>query len=162
VFTFRPTAKLAKRLGARPVPDHEPPTTRLGDWYGNLLRVGHHQLILCTSEKSLLSVVLPARDAKRTLSQTLPVAVASLLHALGVPQKRIGLEPQAMRMSVLGKPISRSVLGSMNDLAFGLICRLEATPEAPLEELALELAETLCSPLGYDAPRVVARRLLTE
>lgn len=162
MFTFRPTAKLAMRLGARPLSDQGPPTTCLGDWYGNLLRIGHRQLILCTSDRSLLSVVLPAKDAKGALYQILPVAVESLLHAIGVPEERTGVEMQAMLDSVVGKPVSRSVLGSMNDLAFGLTCRYEATPDAPLEELALELSNTRCSPLGSDSPCTVARRLLTE
>jgi hypothetical protein len=161
VFRYRPTAKLAKRLGTQPAYQQHPTTTRLGDWYGNLLRFGHHQMILCTSDKSLLSVVLPAKDAKRSLAVSLPMAVASLLRAIGVRDLRIQSELDAMREAVIGKPLSRSVLGSMNDLAFGIMCRLDDDPGAPFLDLALELAETRCSPLGYDSPLTTARQLLS-
>ena len=161
MFTYRPTARLAKRLGTQPVPEHYPTTTRLGDWYGNLLRHGPHQMILCTSDKSRLSVVLPAKDAKHSLPVALPMGVGALLAAIGVRHVLIQAELDAMREAVIGKPISRSVLGSMNDFAFGIMCRLDDDPRAPFHELALELAETPCSPLGYDSPLKTARHLLS-
>jgi hypothetical protein len=160
VFTFRPTARLAKRLGVRSALQDQPATTRLGDWYGNLIYHGSHQMILCTSDKSLLTVVLPARDAKRSLVAALPASLGPLLRAIGVPAVRIQRELDAMRESAMGKPLSRSVLGSMNDLPYGLLYRLDDDPGTPFEEVALDLAETLCSPLGYDSPRETARRLL--
>jgi hypothetical protein len=160
VFTFRPTAKLAKRLGVHPASQVEPATTRLGDWYGNLIYHGPHQMILCTSDKSLLSVILPARDAKQSLVASLPIAVGSLLRAIGVPDRHVRQELDAMRESAMGKPLSRSVLGSMNDFVFGLLCRLDDDPRIPFEAVARELSETPCSPLSYDSPRKIARRLL--
>jgi len=135
-------------------------TTRLGDWYANLLYHGRRQLILCTSDRSLLSVVLPARDAKRSLPSDLPAGVGDLLRAIEIPDKRIQQELEAMQEAAVGKPLSRSVLGSMNDLASGLLYRLDDDPDEPFEQVALDLAETPCSPLGYDSPRETARRLL--
>jgi Domain of unknown function (DUF6933) len=135
-------------------------TTKLGDWYGNLIYWGQRQFILCTSDRSLLSVVLPAEDAKRTLIASLPTSVGVLLTAIAVPASHIRQELDAMHESGVGKPSSRSVLGSMNDLASGLLYRLDDEPHSTLEQLALDLAETPCSPLGYDSPRERARRLL--
>ena len=38
-------------------------TTRLGDWYGNILRIGRRQQLLFISERSRLPVVIPIREA---------------------------------------------------------------------------------------------------
>jgi hypothetical protein len=50
LFTLRPTARLLKRL--RVPLTIEPPetTTRLGDWYVNLLHVGRQQLVLAVAD----------------------------------------------------------------------------------------------------------------
>ena len=159
VFTFRPTAKLARRLGMRPAPPVAA-TTGLGDWYANLIYHGPRQLILCTSDRSLLSVVLPARDAKRSLPTDLPAGLERVLRAIRVDDRRIREELDAMQQAVVGMPLSRSVLGSMNDFASGLLYRLDDDPAEPLEQLALDLSETPCSPLSYESPRDAARRLL--
>ena len=160
MFTFRPTARLTERLGAMPVPHEQPTTTRLGDWYGNLVRFGRQQMILCTSDRSLLSVVLPAKDVRHSLPLALPGAVGSLLHGLGVPATQVRAELEAMRDVTIGKTVSRSVLGSMNDFVFAIQCRLDDEPAVPFDELASWLSETPCSPLGYDSPRSAATRLL--
>src|SRR5260221_14708519 len=36
------------------------PSTRLGNWYVHLARFGHQQIVLATSERSSLTVFLPA------------------------------------------------------------------------------------------------------
>jgi hypothetical protein len=162
MFTFRPTAKLAKRLGVVPSSEQTSSTTCLGDWYSNLLRFGHQQMILCVSEKSLLPVVLPARNAKRDFRPMLSAGLESMLRSIGIPPSRIHEELNEMLDWVGGRPLSRSVLGSMNDLSFGLMCRFEDDPNVSLEDLSLELSDTPCSPLAYDSPRDVASRLLTK
>jgi hypothetical protein len=58
-------------------------TTRLGDWYGNILRIGRRQHLLFISERSRLSVVLPIAEAKR-LSDLFPDAVCERLAIVGV------------------------------------------------------------------------------
>jgi hypothetical protein len=58
--------------------------TRLGDWYGNLFSVIRQQFALFTSERSLLSVVLPAKEI-RPLPGALTDALRRLLSDLEVP-----------------------------------------------------------------------------
>jgi len=53
-------------------------TTRLGDWYGNILRIGVRQHLLFISERSRLPVIVPLREAKR-LSTVFPEAVCDRL-----------------------------------------------------------------------------------
>jgi hypothetical protein len=58
MLVIRCTQKLLVRLkqtdDLRPVES----TTRLGDWYGNVLQLGHRQHLLFISERSRLSVVI--------------------------------------------------------------------------------------------------------
>ena len=59
MVVLRCTQKLLVRL--KQVGDLPPveSTTRLGDWYGNILRIGRRQHLLFISEQSRLPVVLP-------------------------------------------------------------------------------------------------------
>jgi hypothetical protein len=116
--------------------------------------------VLCVSERSLLPVVVTGRDIRKTLLSNFRTAVAEVLAAIGVDPAQAHSELEAMRRFVVGKPVSRSVLGSMNDLAWGLECRLEADPVVSFVDLALQLGETPCSPLGYSSPTEVTRRML--
>jgi hypothetical protein len=52
VFTLRSTARLLKRMKVAPVAACPDPTTHLGDWYANLIHVGHQQLVLAVSAKT--------------------------------------------------------------------------------------------------------------
>lgn len=86
MITIRCTRKLAKRLTPTPGADTRQSTSKLGDWYANPLNVGHQRLIHCVSERSLLSIVLPAKDV-RLFPSRLPYAVGSLLARLGIPSR---------------------------------------------------------------------------
>lgn len=82
------------------------------------------------------------------------------LSALGVDRGVIAAELQAMEPIVPASTVSRSVLGTMNDFAFQLEWMRESKPHLWLTELSLALAETPVSPLRYEHPAEVAKRLL--
>jgi hypothetical protein len=84
VFVLRCTQKLLDQLNSTPDPESAPPDTVLGDWYANLIRVGRIQVVLAVSERSLLPVVVPARES-RALVQRLCEALEPILSAVGVP-----------------------------------------------------------------------------
>ena len=88
MFTLRAIAKLL----ARPKPDldeNSPKSTGLlGDWYATLLYVDRKPLILAVSAKTLLPVVLPAKEI-RTLPVRLPLAVGEALAALEIPEEKV-------------------------------------------------------------------------
>ena len=163
-FAIRATRKVLRRVGVSTPGDVGPPTTALGDWYANLVHVGQTQLVLCTSDRSLLSVVLPARGLKAALHSSLCEGVADVLAALGVPSEFIARELNEMASVVISRTASRSVLGSMNDFAFMLGVHVRMEPDAPLKALSLKLCRSPCEPLSarYDRPFPdrVARRLL--
>lgn len=82
MVVVRCTKKLLDRIGS-PAREVGPSTTRLGDWYANVIGVGPQRLVLLVSERGRLPVLLRARDVKNLGSQ-LPAAVGAVLGGLGV------------------------------------------------------------------------------
>jgi hypothetical protein len=66
-------------------------TTRLGDWYGDLIRMGNRHVLLFISERSRLPVLIPVRNANH-LRSAFPDAVCQMLAAVGVPVEAIERE----------------------------------------------------------------------
>jgi hypothetical protein len=151
VFVLRCTQKLLDRLNSTPDPESTPPDTVLGDWYANLIRVGRIQVVLAVSERSLLPVVVPARDS-RALVQRLCEALEPILNAIGVPADEATAERGAMQRWAVGKTANRRVLGSLNDLAFQLQVGLLDFPDRTLLAQSLWLAKTPLKVIDYGAP----------
>ena len=148
MFTLRCTAKLRKRLATSEDTASSPPSTRLGDWYAHLLFT-RPQLVLCVSERTLLPALIPARDGS-LLVPRLREAVGQMLRAFGVAEAALAAEEAAMMEAVIGKTLSRQVLGSLNDFVRMLDSYRGA---GTLLEVSLRLAETPCGPLRMKSPR---------
>lgn len=151
MFVLRCTQKLLTRLHAVPVANSARTDTVLGDWYANLIRVGRLQLVLAVSERTLLPVLVPARDG-RTLLPRLVDALEPVLLAIGIAAEDVAAERCTMQSALLGKTANRRVLGSMNDLAFQVEGALLDWPHRPLLEHSLWLARTPMSMLEHGAP----------
>lgn len=159
MFTLRCTSKLLKRLHVEPALPPTPPSTRLGDWYANLLFTRPAHLVLCVSERTLLPALIPAREL-RSVVPRLRDTVGDVLRALAVPEAAIREEQEAMAPAVIGKTASRQVLGSMNDFVTMLEAYRGPTNSPPaLLNLALRLAGTPCGPLRMNCPRDETIRL---
>lgn len=157
MVVLRCTHKLLARL-KHPAPAAAAvSTTRLGDWYGNELRLGRQQLLLIVNGRTRLAVLVPARDARR-LSTVLPDAVSVRLAAIGVPAALIDQERQQMVDVVFARTDDRSVLGTMNDYAF-MAREIHVRGEAPetLEELMEFFARTPIMSLKGARPAGMAR-----
>ena len=159
MLVLRCTQKLLVRLkqvGALPAVES---TTRLGDWYGNILRIGRRQHLLFISERSRLPVVLPIGDLKR-LGAVFPDAVCERLAIVGVAAADIADERTRMSEIPFGRTRNRSLLGTLNDFAFmaqqGNVNRFE--PESA-EELMRFLAQTPILPLDGASPIDLTRNL---
>lgn len=165
MYTLRCTAVLLRRLqhltpaGSGPEPA---PTTALGDWYANRLNIGRHRLILCTNERSLLSVVVPAKDLPQ-LPARLTTSVARLLVRIGVPPALAWAEIQAMQHVRFGPTRSKSVLGSMNEFVYQVDAEFSYSSEVVyLDGVDLRLSEVPCGPLKYRNPAEVALDLISR
>jgi hypothetical protein len=159
VLTIRCTNKLLKWLDAEVPPKPTTPTNRLGDWYANLLFTRRARLIICVSERSLLPVLVEARDPA-SFRARFQERVRSVLRSMRVGPDALHSEAPRIDQITIGTTASHRVLGSLNDLAKLARFRIEEHPEIDLTTFAIQLAETPCSPLKYETPRAVSLALL--
>ncbi|MGE3509199.1 MAG: hypothetical protein AB7N65_09985 [Vicinamibacterales bacterium] len=126
-------------------------TTRLGDWYGNIIRMGNRHVLLFISERSRLPVLLPIRQANK-LRTVLPDAMSDMLAWMRVPEDVIAEERGQMSAVAFGRTNSRSLLGTMNDFSFGVRVHFLSNRDASLEDIARALAKTPIMPLKGECP----------
>lgn len=163
MITLHCTQKIRRRLRLpEALQDTLPPTNALGDWTVHLIQFGRLQLVMATSERSLLTVLVPARELRKSLQPNLLAAVRNLLLALNVPDDIANREFARMLPISYGRAANRRVLGSMNDFAVQAGAYLKRTDN--LLTLALQLSDTPMSAIGsrssYGYPRDVACQLL--
>lgn len=156
MFTLRPTQKLLKKI--RCELDAEPAiaTTALGDWFANTLSLGSQRCILLVAEKSLLPIVMPLREAK-TAPVRLRTAVRETLAEIGIPDNRMDQEIANMQDYRIARTNSKPVIGVMTEFA-----KIAGYYEhgTPLRVLSSILRQTPCSPIDYESPELLTRRLL--
>jgi hypothetical protein len=138
------------------------PSTRLGNWYVHLARFGRNQIVLATSERSLLTVLLPARQLRERIEISFQAALAELLGALQLPAQVLSRELAVVELIPFAAASNRCVIGSMNEYVWQLSSYLARTSD--LLELSLQLNNTPISAVGskssYGFPDGVARELL--
>jgi len=165
MMTLRCTRKLLDLLGREAAEDPPASTTALGDWYANVIATPAGELIIFVSEHSLLTVALPVA-AMDALIPSLVTRVYNLLLNLGVSLEVARLECDELRPVTYAKTASRSVLGSMNDIAWGYYVAAESaidegrTPR--ISEAELRMSERPHSPLDQTFPDEAARSILAE
>ena len=108
MFTLRCTQKLLTRIGTGPLLESAPPDNVLGDWHANIVRVGRVQMVLAVSERTLLPVVVPAKDG-RMLVERISAALDPLLLSIAWPWGTLRQNMAPCRLHSLGK---RKVGGS--------------------------------------------------
>jgi len=77
-----------RRLGAEAITDPPSPTNLLGDWYANLIFVGHTPLVICVSERSLLPVLVEVKGASSFHPRFLEAA-RSVLQGIGAERDTV-------------------------------------------------------------------------
>lgn len=146
--TLRCTQKLLRQLRADPPSDDVPPANRLGDWYANALNIGRSRFVLCVSERTLLPVILPAREY-RTLPARLLPEIVWMLERIGVSSEIAEAEMGAMKPVTIGRTKSRVVLGSMNVMGDEAYYHLTDPRRIPdLRGTSLRLADSIYGQLG--------------
>ena len=116
MITLHCTAKLAKRFKLQLEADPHQATNRLGNWYGNVLNVGSRRFVVLVNEATLLPVILPARATE--FPRSFPAALRDVLIGINVPPEVAAREAAASEITSYAKTSNRSVLGSMNEIAF--------------------------------------------
>lgn len=140
----------------------KPTTSKLGDWYANLVPTYAGDLIVFVNEKTLLSVAIPIRESDHLLL-LFRLRVGNLLGMIGIQSKAIDHELHHYSQIQFGETRSRSVLGSMNDFVFQYqVIAEEAKNKADLSlsNAEHELSQMPCKPIDYRAPSDIAKELL--
>jgi hypothetical protein len=145
-------------MSVDPSPSNATPTTLLGDWHVNLL-VWRPQLIHCMNDRSLLSVLIPARESV-TFPGRLADALNRLLLRLGVSSEVVVHEHEAMNEFVVAPTNNRGILGCMRDAELALAYAVESGRYPSLEDLQWHLTEHIHRPTGYRHPGELAVELL--
>jgi hypothetical protein len=160
LVALRCTQRLLRRLPRSTVKvDPGEATNALGHWYANVVTFGRVPFVLAISERSLLSVVLPAAPFN-SLTLRFPLALAHLLQALAVPESQVLREMTLMSPLAIAVTSSRQLLGCLNQFAFELAIHVEHEPHVSLLDRMLWLSENISSAIRYSEPRELARQLL--
>jgi hypothetical protein len=151
MFAVRCTRKLLNRGAPSVLESSVAPTTLLGDWYANILFSRPEHLVLCLSEKTLLPVIVPAKDIKR-LPQRVTEAVCQVLRAYGIPEAQVEAEAIEMQQGYLATTASRKVLGCLNDFMYHFELQYQEHPGLTLLEQAMRLAEMPSAAIEFAFP----------
>ena len=154
------TAKLAKAIHAKLEPCPNDDAIWIEHWYANVIAITeYHDAILMTNAETLYSFVFPLPNDSVPFFATVEQLRKKLRHAIasqGVPSKQADKIISGLDQYVICKTASRSVLGSMNDLAIGMQFYADRTlgdgNQFNLEELEASLNETPMKTLGYHFP----------
>jgi hypothetical protein len=164
LVVLRCTRKLLKALEVTPSQAAIPSTNVLGEWYANLIETTAGDLVIFANTRTLLSVALPTT----AIPQLVPLLIArvyNLLCIIGVPQELAAREIAAYDTVLFARTASRSVLGSLNEIAHYYHYVAESSkPDEPLslQQAELELSRYLHKPLDYRYPAEVAIELCTQ
>jgi hypothetical protein len=150
---IRCTAKLLNELGAKPTnaPD-QPPS--LCDWHANLLRLDRKKYLLFTNDQTLYSLLV-RRIRTQQPADILEVFRLGLFKSLmseGLAEAQVEYMLREHARVVITKTNSRSVLGSMNDLAFqvkSIIHMSGGLTDADLSEITQQLNRIPMSAIKY-------------
>ncbi len=139
MLVFRCTQRTVRKFKLR-ITDKPPSSTGvLGDWYANLLNVGTARWVLCQSERSLLPLILPARDD--CFPGQFGTTLGCLLRRLGIRELRVRQELESTNEILFSRTRNRQVLGAMNDFSFNAEGYLEDYRGA---DAALEVFAEAC------------------
>jgi hypothetical protein len=145
VLVIRGTKKVLDRVGGVTAADDDRSTTRLGDWYVNVLFWKPH-VAMFVSEATLLPVLMPFAPAA-TLIDRFPTALLAQLQAHEIGRSFTEPELAEMEPRRLAKTASRSVLGVMNEFKYLAEVYAKLDGESGLLALSMRLADTPCGPL---------------
>lgn len=158
MVTLRCTQKLLRRVRVPIKAESSPPTTVLGDWYATLVHARPHQLVVCMNERTLLVVLVPARESD-SLGVRFGEAVTAQLRRIGVPPCVVEAEARAMSEFAFGPTANRSVLGCLREAVFALSLELDHPRFSSLAGIEDYFGEHIYSTTKYRHPCELAREL---
>ena len=164
--TIRCTTKLLKELGTKPtIAPAQPPS--LSDWHANLLRVDRKKCVLFTNDLTLYSFLI--HMVKKPLSagfgELFRLGLLKSLMSDGLDNLQVRHMLGSQGSIMIAKTNSRSILGSMNDLAFQIKCIVHVMGGlviADLSEINRQMNYIPMSAIKYNVGIEELRRRLVE
>lgn len=163
---IRCTAKLLKELGAKLTnsPDQPP---GLCDWHANLLRLDRKKYVLFTNDETLYSFIVRWMKTPRSadLLEGFRLGLFKSLMNEGLAEEQVEYVLSEHAQVTITKTNSRSVLGSMNDLAFQLKYMTHMSgglADADLSEITRQLNRIPMSAIKYRFSIDELKRRLTD
>lgn len=163
------TRKLLKELDVPLVePDKIPSNPEgLGNWYANLLRIERRKCIIFTNEKTLYTFLIPKvlKANLKNIEEEFLINLSYNLQSEGFGLEVINRVMQEYQEIGFAKTVSKSVLGSMNDLAYQYefqIMRERGIENIKVLKLNHEINRTPMGALKYKYPIEALKNLLTE
>jgi hypothetical protein len=119
---IRCTKKLQKEMGLKKgnISENEPSKSLLGSWHANMIYIDGKKCLLFVNDTTLFNFIVPdtARTQIKKLSEIFRSTLACVLSAEGVPEAAKAIIKSEYKSIQYANTNSKSVLGSMNDLAF--------------------------------------------
>jgi hypothetical protein len=156
MLVIRATAKVLKKLKVEVVEEPPPSSGVLGDWYCNFAIIQKQHILLCVSQKTLLPIILSAKDLA-SFPTRLRHELGEVLAQIGVSPEKIATELSSMESVLISKTASRQILGSMNDFLHMLDAYLNLG--TPLTQMTWRLGEAPCSPINMSTPLIETARI---
>jgi hypothetical protein len=143
------TQKLAKKFKLSLEKDcKETSTNTLGDWYFNYFIFARKYYLLGMCEKSLLPVIIPAKEIK-DFPARFRGELTKILEFIEIGKQEIDEETTTMREIRFAVTKSRTVLGCQNDCIRLLPHILEEKPHSSLLEISLKLGKIPFKSINY-------------
>ena len=119
---IRCTAKLVKEMGLKKADlvDESPKSSFLGQWHANLLYINRRKCVLFANDKTLLNFIIAdvLRTQIKKLDEMFELMFRCVLASEGFSKEFVETVLAEYSEVQFGKSNNRSVLGSLNDLAF--------------------------------------------
>lgn len=125
---------------------------RLGDWYANVksLPFRGKSVVIFFNVNSYITIIVPGNGTRQMLPEFVE-RTGRLLQRLGIPQPLIDEEMKAMQEIRLLKTASRSILGSMNDVAHHIEATIDYHRITSADELDWDRQEMILTKNIYGA-----------
>lgn len=163
---IRCTAKLLKELGGIPTNEVDQPAS-LSDWHANLLWLDRKKYVLFTNDQTLYSLLVHWTKKPRSAGflERFRFGLFKSLMSEGFAEEQIECYLSQHVQITITKTNNRSVLGSMNDLAFQIkymIYMNGGLAETDLPEMTRQTNRTPMSAIKYKYGIDELKRLLAE
>lgn len=162
---LRCTTKLLNELKAKPTsaPDQPP---GLCDWHANLLRLERKKYVLFTNDQTLYSLLVHWMKTPRSADflERFRLGLFKSLMSEGLAEVQIEYILSEHTQVMITKTSSRSVLGSMNDLAFQIksMIRVSGLTDADLSKINRQLNRIPMSAIKYNLSIDEMKRRLAD